>query len=132
MLASVMNRFLYRLFRFFGYSLRQWLRKRFTPLGFGVVLFAVISGLVGLDTYQSLSYQVFALACSLLTVSIVITLFSRHRFQAKRVLPRYGTVGLPLPYRVIVMSQSQRQPKRLRLIESFAHSFPSFWRILPN
>ena len=89
-------------------------------------MFAIIAGLVGLDTQGSLSYQVFALACVLLAVSIVATVFSRPRFQVKRRLPRFGTVGLPLPYRVTIQNATGRNFRKLRLIEAFAHSFPSF------
>ncbi|MFG6103469.1 DUF58 domain-containing protein [Leptothoe sp. EHU-05/26/07-4] len=121
-----MNLFFYRLFRCLGYSLRQWLKRRFTPLGVGVLVFAIIAGLAGLDTQQSLSYQVFALACLLLTVSMVATAFSRPRFQVRRRLPRFGTVGLPLPYRVTVQNSTGKDFRKLRLIEAFAHSFPSF------
>ncbi|MEM1254223.1 MAG: DUF58 domain-containing protein [Cyanobacteria bacterium P01_H01_bin.21] len=121
-----MNLFFYRLFRFLGYSLRQWLKRRFTPLGLGVLVFVIISGLVGLDTRRSLSYQVFALACLLLAVSIVATVFSRPRFQVRRLLPRFGTVGLPLSYRVTIQNTTRRNFRKLRLIEAFAHSFPSF------
>ncbi|ESA36970.1 conserved repeat protein [Leptolyngbya sp. Heron Island J] len=121
-----MNLFFYRLFRFLGYSLRQWLKRRFTPLGVGVLVFVIISGLVGLDTQRSLSYQVFALACLLLVVSIVAIAFSRPRFQVRRLLPRFGTVGLPLPYRVTIQNTTPKNFRKLRLIEAFAHSFPSF------
>lgn len=121
-----MNRFLYRLFRFFGYGLRQWLMRRFTPLGLGVLGLIGVTGLVGFDTSQSLVYQLFALACSVLVISIVFSLFCRFRFQAQRILPRFGTVGLPLPYGVIVQSSTRKLLKGLRLLESFAHSFPSF------
>lgn len=121
-----MNLFFYRLFRFLGYSLRQWLKRRFTPLGLGVLVFVIISGLVGLDTQRSLSYQVFALACLLLAVSIVATTFSRPRFQVRRLLPRFGTVGLPLPYRVKIQNTTRKNFRKLRLLEAFAHSFPSF------
>lgn len=121
-----MNLFFYRLFRFLGYGLRQWLKRRFTPLGAGVLVFAIIAGLVGLDTQRSLSYQVFALACLLLNVSIVTTGFSQPRFQVRRWLPRFGTVGLPLPYRVTIQNTTGKNFRKLRLIEAFAHSFPSF------
>jgi uncharacterized protein (DUF58 family) len=120
-----MERSFYRLLRF-AYHLRQWLTRRFTPMGLGVLVCLGISAIIGMDTNQSLSYQVFTFLTALLSVAIAASLFIRYRFSATRILPRFGTVGMPLQYRVVLQNKTQKPQKGLKLLESFAGSFPSF------
>ncbi len=119
-----MERSFYRLLRF-AYYLRQWLTRRFTPMGLGVLVCLDISAIIGMDTNQSLSYQVFTFLTALLSVAIAASLFIRYRFSATRILPRFGTVGMPLQYRVVLQNKMQKPQKGLKLLESFAGSFPS-------
>jgi Protein of unknown function DUF58 len=119
-----MNRSFYRLLRF-AYAVRQWLTRRFTPMGLGVLVCLGISAIIGMDTNQSLSYQVFTFLLSLLTVAIAASLFIRHRFSATRILPRFGTVGMPLRYRVVLQNKTKKTQRGLKLLESFTDSFPS-------
>jgi hypothetical protein len=119
-----MDRSVYRLLRF-AYTLRQWLMRRFTPLGLGVLVCLCISAIIGMDTNQSLSYQVFTFLMALLTVAIAASLFIRYRFSATRILPRFGTVGVPLQYRVVLQNKTKKSQKGLKLLESFTDSFPS-------
>jgi uncharacterized protein (DUF58 family) len=120
-----MERSFYR-FLCFTDSLQQWLMRRFTPLGLGVLVCLGISAIIGMDTNQSLSYQVFTFLLALLSVAIAASLFIRYRFSATRILPRFGTVGVPLQYRVVLHNQTQKPQKGLKLLESFAVGFPSF------
>jgi Protein of unknown function DUF58 len=119
-----MDRSTYRFLRF-AYALRQWLTRRFTPLGLGVLVCLGISAIIGMDTNQSLSYQVFTFLLALLSVSISASLFIRYRFSASRILPRFGTVGTPLKYRVALQNKTQKPQKGLKLMESFTGNFPS-------
>ena len=118
-----MDRSTYRFLRF-AYALRQWLTRRFTPLGLGVLVCLGISAIIGMDTNQSLSYQVFTFLLALLSVSIAASLFIRYRLSATRILPRFGTVGMPLKYRVVIQNKTKKPQKGLKLLESFAGSFP--------
>jgi hypothetical protein len=120
-----MERSFYRLLRF-AYSLRQWLTRRFTPLGLGVLVCLGISAIIGIDTNQSLSYQVFTFLLALLSVAIAATFFIRYRFSATRILPRFGIVGIPLQYRVVLQNKTQKSQKGLKLAETVAVGFPSF------
>jgi hypothetical protein len=105
---------------------QRWLLRRFTPLGLGVLICLGISAIIGMDTNQSLSYQVFTLLLSLLVVAIAASFGSCYRFGATRVLPRFGTVGVPLTYRVELHNKTQKPLKALKLLESFGEAFPSF------
>ncbi len=113
----------YRLLRL-NAALRQWLMRRFTNTGLGVLACVFISAIVGIDTNQSLSYQVFTFLVSLLGISIATTVFSRYRISAHRILPRFGTVGVPLKYRVIVHNRQPRPQRGLKILERLGDDFP--------
>lgn len=74
------------------------------------------SAIVGLDTNMTVAYQVFTFLLALLAISMVWGLFFRNRFTARRILPRFGTVGEPLPYRIVVQNNT---PKRQRDLDIF-------------
>jgi uncharacterized protein (DUF58 family) len=120
-----MQRTFYQLLRFMD-AAQRWLLRRFTPLGLGVLVCLGISAIIGMDTTQSLSYQVFTLLLSLLVVAIVASVGIRYRFGATRILPRFGTVGVPLTYRIELQNKTQKPLKALKLLESFGEVFPSF------
>ncbi len=120
-----MNPFIYRIVRG-SYSAHRWLTRRFTPSGLGVLVCFVFSGIVGTDTNQSLSYQVFCLLGALLAIAIAASRFQRYRVSATRILPRFGTVGMPLRYRIIFQNQTPRRYRGLRFYESLVEPFPDF------
>jgi hypothetical protein len=120
-----MNRLFYRFFRC-CYEVRCWFIRRFTTHGLVVLLGLIVSAAVGLDTNQSLAYQIFTFLVALVTVAISTSQFFRFRFGATRILPRFGTVGLPLKYRVILHPQMRKAQKELILHELCTESYPSF------
>ncbi|MGF1603533.1 MAG: DUF58 domain-containing protein [Thermosynechococcaceae cyanobacterium] len=120
-----MDRIFYRLLQF-NFGVRQWLTRRFTPTGLGVLVCLAISAVVGMDTNQSLAYQVFTFLVALLAIATLTRRFSRFRCSAARSLPRFGTVGVPLPYRVILHNQGTQPKRGLQVRETFADNFPSF------
>ena len=133
-----MSRILYQLLRF-NHRFRRWLSRQLTPAGW-VVLFGVfVFGLIGLDIKRSMSYQIFVFLLVVLSTSAVLSRFSRARFSVARKLPRFGTVGIPLRYRVAITVESEKKKKGkknkrkinraysdLTLTESFADAFLPF------
>jgi uncharacterized protein (DUF58 family) len=120
-----MNRLLYRLFRLI-YSMRRWFVRRFTASGLMVLLCLMISAVVGMDTNQSLAYQIFTFLSALVGVAIAASRFFRFRFSAERMLPRFGTVGVALKYGVVIQNQTRKRQTGLVLSELLAESYPSF------
>lgn len=120
-----MNRSIYLIIRF-NHRLRQWLTKHMTPAGLCVLSCLVISGLIGFDIKRSVSYQIFALLLALLIVSFVLSRLGRYRLSALRHLPRFGTVAVPLRYRIVVHNHTRKRLSDIRLKEYFFHTFPSF------
>ncbi|MEM6450991.1 MAG: DUF58 domain-containing protein [Cyanobacteria bacterium P01_D01_bin.105] len=120
-----MNRLIYRILRFNHY-LRQWIFTQFTPSGLGLLCAAFAAGLIGIDIKRSVSYQIFAFFVALLLVSICLLPFVRYRLSISRTLPRFGTVGVPLTYRIHIHNPTRKRLAGLKLFERFSNAFPTF------
>ena len=81
---------------------------------------------VGTDVENNVVYQEFALLLALLISAFVGSRFFRARFSANRVMPRFGTAGRPMPYRVRVKNLTTRSQTGLTLLENFADPCPPF------
>src|SRR5712691_4324446 len=92
------------LYRF--YRLSSWIgytgKRRFTRAGWMVLIALVLTALMGPDTDNSVAYQGFTLLLLLIAVAIASSWSFRVRFSAVRELPRFGTVGSPLIYKVAI------------------------------
>jgi branched-subunit amino acid transport protein len=120
----MIKRLLYHQFRLL-YSLTQRMRRRLTPAGFFVLAGILASGILGVDTNQTMAYQIFTLLASLLVISIASGLFYRTRLIAHRVLPRYGTVGEPLGYRLVLENHTQKKHIGLYLQDQLTDPHPT-------
>lgn len=125
---------LYRLFCF-GYGVQQWLLKRFTPVGLGVLVCLVAAAIIGLDTKQTMAYQVFAFLLAILLIAMGFSCYFRCRFSAQRNLPRFATVGVKLSYRLTIDNKTKRKQEGLQLIEEIAQpkfSLAEFKRVIKS
>jgi len=120
-----MRRAVYKLYRLFSTS-RFWAQRRLTPAGWLVVLGLTITAGMATDAEQSVGYQCFALLACLALVAMACAPFFRIRFTAERVLPRFGTVGRPLHYRITVTSASARRQEGLFLFDNLRDPRPSY------
>src|SRR5260370_2365363 len=77
-----------------------------------------------MDTKFTMAYQALVLVLFLLIASVTWGLVSRARFTGRRILPRYGTVGAPLYYRVVIRNETGRAQQSLTLLENFADPRP--------
>ena len=118
-------KFLYQLYRLFS-----WLHyhggRRFTSAGALAVCALVAAAAMGVDTDSTVTYQAFAPLFFLLFIAIGCSWFFRAQFSATRVLPRFGTVGLPFTYRVQVRNLSKKNQVGLTLIENLTDPRPLF------
>jgi uncharacterized protein (DUF58 family) len=115
------------LYKSFGsvYRITNWLKWRFTPGGLLVLGGLVTSAVVGLDTNQTVAYQIFTLLLALLILSIAWCLFFRSNFSAHRNLPRFGTAGEPFPYRIVLKNLSKRTQAGLQIEEQVENPLPA-------
>ena len=107
-------------------GLWHWARRRFTRAGLCVAGGAMVAGAVGADIENTVNYQSFALLFSLLLFAFACSFFFRAKFSATRILPRVGTAGQPLPYRITVKNLTAKNQAGLTLLENLADPRPSF------
>ncbi|MGD8889886.1 MAG: hypothetical protein PVF53_15850 [Desulfobacterales bacterium] len=101
------------------YAFRKWRARRLTLPGKAVLAGLVLSAVVGLDTKQTMAYQSFTLLLALLVIEMISSLFFRFRFRASRILPRFGSAGDPMQYRVVIQNQTGKTQHGLWLFENF-------------
>ena len=119
------RKLIYRLYRVVT-SVHHHGRRRLTRAGLAVAAGFFVSMMLGLDISGSLAYQAFTLLFTLLTVSFVGVGFFRASFHAERRLPRFGTVGQPVFYRVAVRNDTPRVQAGLLLLENIEDPRPGF------
>jgi len=111
----------FRKYIFWNYrsytALRFKLRRKLTRRGVYLIAALFIGGCMGIDTNRIIAYQGFALIAALILVALVTRRIGRLRFSAERLVPRFGTVGQRLPYRVRVQNHTQRAQSGLTLYE---------------
>jgi len=116
------------LYKSFGtvYRITNWVKWRFTPGGLLVLAGLLTSAVVGLDTHQTLAYQIFTILLAILLFSIAWCLFFRPDFSVRRNLPRFGTAGESFPYRIVVKNLSKRIQAGLQIEEQIENPLPTF------
>jgi len=107
-----------KIYRLMG-AVEYWVLGRFTPAGKLVLAAIVISAVVGIDTKQSMAYQIFTFSTCLLAASVAWAFFFKVRVTAARMLPRFCTAGTTLQYRITVKNQSRSLQRGLAVIEDY-------------
>jgi uncharacterized protein (DUF58 family) len=118
---------LYRLFCF-SYRVQRLLVRRFTPGGLAILVCLLAAAVIGLDTKQTMAYQVFAFLLAVLIMAIahstlteiVLGFDSRWRFGAVRTLPKFATVGIKLTYPITISNQTKQLQSGLKFTEEIA------------
>ncbi len=104
----------------------HWMRRRFTFAGLCVAGSAFVAFWVGADAENTVTYQMFTLLSVLLMVAVACSWFFGGKFSATRIIPRFGTAGQPLTYRVVVRNLTAQPQKGLVLLEDAADPRPPF------
>ena len=119
-----MWRLIYRLLHALS-GLFFWFRKRVAPAGKIAVGVAIIAAALGVDTGQTMAYQIFALAVIALVVALLVAKTLRPRVEVERTAPRLVTAGQSFRYRVSIRNASDRAAGGLTLIEDPVDPRPS-------
>jgi uncharacterized protein (DUF58 family) len=115
----------YRIYRPTS-TLWYWARRRFTLAGLCVAGGFLVAGGVGTDIENTVTYQIFALLMAFLILSFAWSRFFNAKFSATRFLPRFGTAGQPLQYRVLLKNLTTQNQKGLTLLEDLDDPRPPF------
>ena len=116
--------FTYRLYRIISW-LRYVVPRRFTPAGVLALVALVASGAIGADMDQTVAFLGFAFLAALLVVAMLWSPFFRGRFSVRRLLPRYGSVGQPLGYHLVVRNRSPHAQRSLEALDELVDPRPS-------
>ena len=113
-------------------GLKYQLIRRFTPAG--LLAACVLFGLVGLgaDTNLSIAYQAASLVGAALLVSVGWAFVKRPLFKAERILPRFGTAGSPVRYRVTLKNPTRVTQSGLMIMEDVGDPRPTKEQFLNN
>jgi uncharacterized protein (DUF58 family) len=104
----------------------HWLQARFTRPGLALLAAVMLTALLAPDTDNNVTYQALPLLLLLLGAALCWSRLFKPPFSATRLLPRFGTVGAPLKYQVLVKNLSQRVQSGLTLLETLKDPRPSF------
>jgi uncharacterized protein (DUF58 family) len=107
-------------------GLWYWSRRRFTLAGLCVAGSFIIAGAVGVDIENTVTYQSFTLLLAFLLLALASSFFFRAAFSATRILPRIGTAGQPLHYRVQIKNLTAKNQTGLTLLEELTDPRPAF------
>lgn len=108
------------------FRLSRWMRVHFTAMGHLCLAVWLISGIFGIDTKASNSYQLFVFVNTLLVLALLGSVFNRFKAGIKRQLPRYATVGEPFTYKVFVSNRTDKNYHGLVYIEHLNEVFPGY------
>lgn len=115
---------------FWVFRVLWWLQhrilRRFTPAGWLVASAMAVAGVMSIDPETTVAYQAFPALLFLLMSAVAFGWFFRVRFGATRVMPRFGTAGNPLSYRIRLKNLDSTSQRDLALLEDLADSAPSF------
>lgn len=106
------------------YRYSQWVRRRFTRAGLFVLGALVAAAAAGLDTTQSMAYQLFALLAALLLLALIGAMRFRVPLEVRRHLPRFATVGEPCAYTIALNNPGMALPAGLTLRDNLLAEFP--------
>ena len=120
-----MRRIIFRSFNIL-HRFSQWSRKKLTSAGILIFMGIIFSGVFGVDTRQTLSFQIFSLLFSLLLISFLFSIFFRGRFTIQRDLPDYCTVGQTMQYDVKIRNEGISTQKDLSIVEELSCVMPEY------
>jgi uncharacterized protein (DUF58 family) len=128
---AFVKRILYRSY-YRSAGLKHRLQRLLTPAGWFVLAGIFICGGIGIDTNQAMAYQSFALFGAALVVAALWRFWPQPQLAFRRDLPRYGSAGTKLAYRVQVTNGSPNALRGLWLIDETGDPRPSLHQFLQS
>jgi uncharacterized protein (DUF58 family) len=107
------------------YRVDRRLRAKLTPAGWFIAALMAASAVFGLNTKDSLIYQLFGLALGLLAAAAIASWRMRLNATVARTLPRVATVGAPFEYSLTVKNTGKKGFDALEVEEILATDRPT-------
>ena len=124
-LPHPLYRVLYLFYRIVS-GMRYRAGRRLTRAGWMVVIGLMAAFMMGTDTENTVVYQALPILIFMLFTAAVFSCFFRARFSATRLMPRFGTVGRPLYYRVMVKNLTAKPQSDLVYLENLSDPRPTY------
>lgn len=124
-LGNPLYRILYIFYRLIS-GARYRAQRRLTQAGWMVMIGLLGCVMMGSDTENTVIYQALPILLFMLLTAAVFSGFFRARFSATRLLPRFGTVGQPFYYRVMVKNLTAKTQSDLTFLENLSDPRPSY------
>lgn len=102
-----------------------WFAQRMAPAGKVATGIAIIAAALGVDTRQTMAFQIFAVTAAALVIALVAAKSMRPRFEIERNAPRLVTAGQEFSYRVWVRNAGAKTAQGLSFFEQIADPRPS-------
>ena len=102
-----------RLYRF-----DRALRAKLMPAGWLLLGLAIAGAIFGLNTRESLIYQVFGLAVGLLAVATIASIRFDVKARVTRTLPQVATAGVPFDYTLTIANLGDRSHEPVTIEET--------------
>ena len=115
----------YRTFRSAA-ALQHVLGRRLTPPGRLVLAALAAAAIIGPNTRLTVAYQAFTFLIALLAIATALSARRPPRLGVRRRLPRFGTVGEPLVYTVVLENPTDHVQPGLVLMEDLEDPRPTF------
>lgn len=115
----------YRLIRFAGDSQYRLLR-RLSPAGLYLGGAAIVSAALGVDTNQTLAYQIFTLLAALGLIAMAASLAVRIPVTAQRSLPRTLAAGENFSYSIRLKNTGDRPLSDVTVMDTLSDHRPGF------
>lgn len=109
-----------------AHRVEAWTLARFTRAGLLVLAGLGGTAVVGIDTNRTVAYQIFSLLLALVGVAMLAGARLGGRFEVRRVLPRFATVGRPFTYRLLVENLTDRVQPGLSARDEVAGELPGY------
>ncbi len=120
----IFRKFLFHNFHLV-YRVDQWLKRRLTHAGMLMLGALVLSGVFGINTRATHSYQLLMLVVAVLLVGALSALFFRAKLKIARRLPRFATADQSLTYTVSLKNEGKRAERGLIIREQLSAAPPS-------
>jgi uncharacterized protein (DUF58 family) len=99
-------------------GLHHFISRRLRPAGIALALVFVLATCLGLGHQRNSVYQLLSLSFAMMLLGLFSAMIRRAKLEARREVPRYGTVGEPFRYGVQIQNTGKRVLRRAWLSES--------------